>query len=720
MTVQIIYGQVETRFFSQKNAFDEVEKLKNNPKAQKTQKLPVFNIEKLLEEDKMMEGKDIPFRFGKGFDVNISLSDGSWTEVEDGRLWSIEFESKGAFSINFVFNDFYLPEGANLYIGNTEGTMLYGPVTSKENSKDGYFLTDIIAGDKVTIYLFEPKDVLNLSKLTIKKAVHGYKNLFYSETYGNFGGSWLCHNDVVCFPEWSIESDAIALILLSNGEELCSGSLLMSADYSFRPYFLTAFHCIDTFENEVLSDAEVSDAQRWLFKFQYKKSSCSSNSPTTGITYNSGTLRAAWNSTDFALMEMNTSLIGDSRFTWLGWDRSGNNPTSGTGIHHPMGDVMKISFDNHTITPNGQIINWPNNIISPINSHWTVGYDDGTTQAGSSGSPLFNENKRVVGQLHGGNPGCAPITKFYGRFNVSWTGGGTNTTRLSNWLDLANTGVISMNSSRCPTISGPSYVCPGSTATFTVNNPPANYTWENSPNLTPVSGSPGTFTTSFIGGIATVKIIVNGTEIAKKDFTIGSQITGVEQIVYVGKNRYYESPSCSLGWNNMWILTWSNMVIPTDKPDTVYGKTYVDVVSTSSPSNMATYTLRLIQDGGNEIVKYISANNVKLVLSGITLPNPFVPIELLIYPNPATDIITVELSVNEPEKNSETLNLNTDKKTIEPYTIYLWSELHGLTRTIECTASIQQISLQELPAGMYYILITRDGEILARKIVRKN
>jgi len=43
-----------------------------------------------------------------------------------------------------------------------------------------------------------------------------------------------------------------------------------------------------------------------------------------------------------------------------------------------------------------------------------------------------------------------------------------------------------------------------------------------------------------------------------------------------------------------------------------------------------------------------------------------------------------------------------------------------LTRTIECTASIQQISLQELTAGMYYILITRDGEILARKIVRKN
>lgn len=56
MTVQIIYGQVETRFFPQKNAFNEVEKIRNNPKALKTQKLPAFNIEKLLEEDEMNEG----------------------------------------------------------------------------------------------------------------------------------------------------------------------------------------------------------------------------------------------------------------------------------------------------------------------------------------------------------------------------------------------------------------------------------------------------------------------------------------------------------------------------------------------------------------------------------------------------------------------------------------------------------------------------------------
>ena len=73
----------------------------------KIQKMPLFNKQALLEEDAANEGLDIPFRFGKGFDTDITLSDGNWTNVKNGRLWSIEFESTEAYSINFVFNDFY-------------------------------------------------------------------------------------------------------------------------------------------------------------------------------------------------------------------------------------------------------------------------------------------------------------------------------------------------------------------------------------------------------------------------------------------------------------------------------------------------------------------------------------------------------------------------------------------------------------------------------------
>lgn len=264
------------------------------------------------------------------------------------------------------------------------------------------------------------------------------------------------------------------------------------------------------------------------------------------------------------------------------------------------------------------------------------------------------------------------------------------------------------------TISGPSYVCPSSIATVTISNPPTNYTLGHSANLTPISGSTGSFTTSFAGGNAWVSINVNGLEIARKNFIIGSQITGVNQIAYVETNRYYADPACS-DQDNIWVLSWQGMDLLTEKPDTVYGNNYVDVVSTASPNNMTIYDLSLIQNNGYIPIKYISVIGVKLRLVGKKKP----PIELLLYPNPATDILTVEIKTDDTDSNNATLARNTN--TIkESYTIQLWNERQGMMRTIEITESIQQISLQGLPNGMYFVHVVKDGKMLQRKIIWKN
>ncbi len=364
--------------------------------------------------------------------------------------------------------------------------MLYGPVTSKVNTEKGHFLTDLIKGDKVTIYLFEPSNKRNESQLTIKRVVHAYENMFSDMAYGQIGSSGNCNNNVACFPAWSKESDAVALVLLSNGTEWCSGSLLMTANQSFRPYFLSAFHCIDTdIPKGSLSSSEISNAENWMFKFQYKMSSCSGGYATSGVTYNRATFRAAWNNTDFALMELRNSPAGDSRFSWLGWDRSGNAPTAGTGIHHPSGDVMKISFDNDLITETAA------GSTNSGTTHWFVDIDNGTLEHGSSGSPLFNPQKKVIGQLHNGYPGCNSSKQFwYGCFHRSWAGGGTNSTRLSNWLDPNGSGVITTNTSKSPTVSGPSSVC--DQATYTVENLPAGAIVEwsvSNPNVATISNN---------------------------------------------------------------------------------------------------------------------------------------------------------------------------------------------------------------------------------------
>lgn len=71
--------------------------------------------------------------------------------------------------------------------------------------------------------------------------------------------------------------------------------------------------------------------------------------------------------------------------------------------------------------------------------HWDIG----TTEPGSSGSPLFNQDNRVIGQLHGGDAACDnDESDWYGAFYASWTGGDKSSSRLLDWLDPGNTGQL--------------------------------------------------------------------------------------------------------------------------------------------------------------------------------------------------------------------------------------------------------------------------------------
>ena len=453
--------------------------------------MPKFDINRLLEEDEAVKGLDVPYRFGKGFDVNYSLTGGKWTEVDSGRVWLMKVTSPGAYSINFIFKELYFPEGAELYIYSADGSMVYGPVTSKQNLENGFFLTDIIKGESVILYLFVPENKEVNTRLVISRIIHGYKDLYASlfESGKGLGSSEWCEKDVACYPGWETESNAVALVLLASGAEHCSGSLLNNTAQDFRGYFLTAFHCIDRaggnpnspdYRDGELQPYEIDDAENWMFRFKYKKTSCSGSIVASFYTYNRDTLRAAWNTSDFALVELQDSPLKDVAF--LGWDTTGSTPTNGTGIHHPSGDVMKISFDNDQLMETSYLSG------TGIN-YWRNQIDIGTFEHGSSGSPLFDQNKRVIGQLRGGYPGCSSSKIFWhGCFHRSWTGGGTNSTRLSNWLDPNNTGAQVLNT-LYPYVTGSTVVCT-SNSTFTLHNRPSGITvnWTKSTNLRPVSG----------------------------------------------------------------------------------------------------------------------------------------------------------------------------------------------------------------------------------------
>jgi hypothetical protein len=83
--------------------------------------MPEFDMNSLLKEDEMNKNLNIPFRFGKEFDVNITLDDGIWLKNDKESIWAMKITSNGAYSINFIFKNLFLPQGSELYIFATMG-----------------------------------------------------------------------------------------------------------------------------------------------------------------------------------------------------------------------------------------------------------------------------------------------------------------------------------------------------------------------------------------------------------------------------------------------------------------------------------------------------------------------------------------------------------------------------------------------------------------------
>ena len=144
-------------------------------------------------------------------------------------------------------------------------------------------------------------------------------------------------------------------------------------------------------------------------------------------------LRASNSASDFALLELTQTPPDSYDVFFAGWDRTGTIPERQIGIHHPDGDLKKISFDNDPAAT----ANW-----SGAATWHIFDWDDGTTEPGSSGSPLFDQNKRIIGQLYGGTANCNNnVDDYYGRFNVSWDGGNNTNNELISWLDACGTNV---------------------------------------------------------------------------------------------------------------------------------------------------------------------------------------------------------------------------------------------------------------------------------------
>ena len=370
--------------------------------------------------------KDTPFRFGIEHDVAFSKENsGSWAELDNGdRIWRLGVKAVDATSISFLFDRFVLHKGAELFIWNSARTEFLGSFSFKNNKKAGVFPVSLLHSDAVVIEYLVPAGV-DEGELSLGMVVQGYRaiiNQYEDEERGPYGNSGACNINVNC-PEgadWQIEKKSVALII-DGGNASCTGALVNNTANDGTPYFLTANHCL-------------GNPNTWVYLFNHEATNCNGSSGPTLQTISSGDLVASNGGSDFALIELSSAPPASYEVQYVGWDRSDDESvTASTSIHHPSGDVMKICFDEDN----------PYHANQGGAAVWYIDeWEDGVTEPGSSGSPLFDQNHRIIGQLYGGYAACSGEVNngeadWYGRFGVSWDGDSPET-RLKDWLDPQN------------------------------------------------------------------------------------------------------------------------------------------------------------------------------------------------------------------------------------------------------------------------------------------
>lgn len=399
--------------------------------------MPFVDVEMLLEEDKIndLQKGTAPWRFGKNINVNISnKTHGIWEKLpNNNKIWRLVIHSPGALSINLTYNNFRLPKNSKLFIYNYDKTQIIGAFTELNNRDDRLFATDLVFGDKIVLEYEEPYDADFSGDIEINIVTHAYRGV--KEFEKNFGSSGSCNVNVACPQALPMSNQINSVVMLVSGSNgFCTGALINNQNNDGTPYVLSANHCYQ-------------NPSTVIFRFNWQSSTC--NNPPSSPSHQSltGAIQRARNTTsDFWLMQISNAIPASFNPYFAGWNRISTLPSNEKvwGIHHPSGDIKKISWSSSGLSTTSYL----QNDIPGSGSHWRVTkWDDGTTtEGGSSGSPLFDSNGNIIGQLHGGYASCTSNTSdWYGKLSVSWNGGGSSSSRLRDWLAPLDSAVTSIN-----------------------------------------------------------------------------------------------------------------------------------------------------------------------------------------------------------------------------------------------------------------------------------
>lgn len=383
--------------------------------------------------------KSQPLRFAVLADLPVTLDGGLWDQAPDDRArWRSRVSSTGAVAIGLEFSRFALPTDAELWIYDAQGQLVQGPYTQRDQTPEGRLWTALVPGDEAVIELRVPQAQKSAVLLELGKLSHAYLDISKAAIDAP-AKSASCNIDSICSDgdNWRSEIRSVALLSIGN-EVVCSGQLVNNALQNKSPLLLTANHC------EIGQDYPASSVVTY---WNYQTSSCGRAVPNGSLSQSTSgsTLLAGDVGTDFTLVRLNSTPPASYNVYYAGWDAGSAAPQSGVAIHHPAGDEKRIST--YTSAASAQTVCIDGDACTRRVRTWQVNWARGTTEPGSSGGGLWNQNHRIVGVLSGGDASCTNTggNDYFARLTAAYQANTASSGQLKAWLDPSNAGITRLN-----------------------------------------------------------------------------------------------------------------------------------------------------------------------------------------------------------------------------------------------------------------------------------
>lgn len=387
--------------------------------------MPPFDLAEQLRLDSL-EATDLRsgFRFAYKFMTDYTPENsGVRFILPDGtKVWRLGIRSEGALSLNIMFSKYHLPEGARVFLYNSNQSEVLGSFNHLNNSERAILPVAPIGGDELIVEYQEPAGVAFPGKLAIGEVNHGYRNFRVSEPQPDFT-AFECMPVIACYQDSTTRYDTIersVVLMIINGTTGCTGTLVNNTANDGKPYLLTASHCLNN-QFQIKNPDYEEVAGNIVCYFNYNSPQCSPVEPgRTDQAVASAHFRAVNELTDMALLELQDTPPADYRVYYAGWNAQDAGTAPYTCIHHPGGSLKRLNLAEGDV----ELTSYKIQVADfNENSHWKVArWATGCTAGGSSGSPLFDGDNRVIGGLTGGASSCLnPAEDFFFSIQKSWS-----------------------------------------------------------------------------------------------------------------------------------------------------------------------------------------------------------------------------------------------------------------------------------------------------------